>query len=41
MQEMKSRVAEYFATRNVSSKANAAMVVKTLSCLQLPWRLTP
>ncbi len=28
MQEMKTRVAEYFASRELSSKANAAMVVK-------------
>jgi len=32
MQEMKGRVAEYFATRSLSSKANAAMIAKS-GCL--------
>ncbi len=35
MQEMKARVAKYFETRKLSSKANAGMVVKTVLLLAL------
>jgi linoleoyl-CoA desaturase len=35
MQEMKARVATYFETRRLSSKANAGMVVKTVLLLAL------
>jgi linoleoyl-CoA desaturase len=35
MQEMKARVADYFASRQISSKANAAMVVKGLCLVAL------
>jgi linoleoyl-CoA desaturase len=35
MQEMKSRVGEYFAARNLSSKANGAMVAKTCVVLAI------
>jgi linoleoyl-CoA desaturase len=39
MQEMKSRVADYFASRGVSSKANARMILK--SCLVLALTFVP
>ncbi len=35
MQEMKARVADYFASRQISSKANAAMVVKGVCLVAL------
>src|SRR5271165_3110695 len=39
IQEMKTRVAEYFASRGLSSKANARMVLK--SCLLLALTFVP
>ena len=39
MQEMKTRVAEYFASRGLSSKANTKMIVK--SCLVLALTFVP